>query len=101
MVLRAILKDLTGGDDTLAEAAAQSFARLPESDQLAASPVLKQQLTSPDVDRRWWATRAIAELSLPQALDWLAGSLTDRDPSVRQCAALGVRTHLLRLPPDD
>ena len=101
MVLRAILNDLTGGDDALAEAAVQSLARLPERDQLAASPQLQQQLASPDVDRRWWATRAIAELSLPQALDWLAGSLADSDPSVRQCAALGVRTHLLRLPPGD
>ena len=99
MVLRAILKDLTGGDDSLAEAAVQSLARLPAGDQLAALETLQGHLASSEVDRRWWAARTLAELSLPQVLDGLLPALADTDPSVRQCAALGIRLQVMRHTP--
>ncbi len=40
-MLADILNDLTGGDDSLAEAAVQSLAELPEEEQLAAIAALR------------------------------------------------------------
>ena len=76
MSLPDILNDLTGGDDSLAEAAVQRLLGLPGEEQLAAITALQALLASPEVDRRWWAVRALAELPvvhtqslLVQALD--------------------------------
>lgn len=48
-------------------------------------------LHSPDVDRRWWAARALAEIHDLRVPGWLADTLSDPDAGVRQCAALGLR----------
>jgi HEAT repeat protein len=49
-------------------------------------------LSSPDVDSRWWAIRALASLpDLDPGL--LIPSLADASPEVRQCAALGLGHH--------
>jgi HEAT repeat protein len=93
-----ILHDLTGGNDSLAEAAAQSLAGLPEEGQLEAILALRALLASPEVDRRWWATRALAELPFAQTQSLLVQALKDCDPSVRQCAALGLRLQIKRGP---
>jgi HEAT repeat protein len=96
--LADFLDDLTGGDDSLAEAAVQRLLGLPEEEQLTAFAALRAQLTSPEIDRRWWAVRALSELPLSQAQSLLVPALQDPDPSVRQCAALGLRLQIKRTP---
>ena len=83
-----LLADLTSGDDSRAEAACASLAKMGEE----VTPKLRDLLTSPDVDTRWWAIRALA--ALPH-LDpnLLIPSLADASPEVRQCAALGLSHH--------
>lgn len=86
--LEDLLADLTGGDDTRAEAACASLAEMGER----VIPNLQDLLTSPDVDTRWWAIRALAALPhLDPGL--LIPSLADASPEVRQCAALGLSHH--------
>jgi HEAT repeat protein len=96
--LDEILDDLTSGDDLLAEAAAHSLSELPEEGQLAAVTALRALLTSPQVDQRWWSVRALAELRVSQVQSLLLQALKDADPSVRQCAALGLRLQIERPP---
>jgi HEAT repeat protein len=48
-------------------------------------------LESDQPDHRWWAVRALAAFDQPAAWDALARALRDIEPSVRQCAALGLR----------
>ena len=98
MSLADFLNDLTGGDDALAEAAVHNLSGLPEEEQLAAMGALRARLASPEVDRRWWAVRSLAELPLSHTQSLLAQALKDPDPSVRQCAALGLRLQIKRTP---
>jgi HEAT repeat protein len=97
-MLEDILNDLTSGDDSLAETSVQSLAELPEEEQLAATAALSERLASPEVDQRWWAARTLAELPFLQTHHWLMQALEDPDPSVRQCAALGLRAQIKRTP---
>jgi HEAT repeat protein len=98
LILEDILKDLTGGDDSLAEAAAQSLSGLPEEGQLEAISALRALSVSSQIDRCWWAVRALAELPVSQTQILLAQALKDPDPSIRQCAALGLRAQIGRTP---
>ena len=98
MSLADILNDLTGGDDSLAEAAAQSLSGLPGVVQLEAFTALLALLASPEVDRRWWAVRALAELPVSGTHILLTQALKDPDPSIRQSAALGLRAQIVRTP---
>ena len=83
-----LLADLTSGDDSRAEPACASLAQLGEM----VIPALRDLLSSPDVDSRWWAVRALA--SLPSLdPDLLIPSLADASPEIRQCAALGLSHH--------
>ena len=97
-MLEDILNDLTSGDDSLAETSVQSLAELPEEEQLAATAALSERLASPEVDQRWWAARTLAELPFSQTHNLLMQALEDPDPSVRQCAALGLRAQIKRTP---
>ena len=97
-MLEDILNDLTSGDDSLAETSVQSLAELPEEEQLAATAALRERLASPEVDQRWWAVRTLAELPFSQTHNLLMQALEDPDPSVRQCAALGLRAQIKRTP---
>jgi HEAT repeat protein len=97
-MLEDILNDLTSGDDSLAETSVQSLAELPEEEQLAATAALSERLASPEVDQRWWAARTLAELPFLQTHNLLMQALEDPDPSVRQCAALGLRAQIKRTP---
>jgi HEAT repeat protein len=112
MNLHRYISDLTSGDDQRAEAAAQALA---QKDPSQVIPALLNILSmkgathqdqvhrawsasdapsvDPSVDHRWWALRALAEISHPKISSILAQSLSDPDPAVRQCAALGLRTH--------
>ena len=86
-----LISELTSGDDERAEACVGKVVAYGP----AALPNLAKLLSSPEVDTRWWALRALAELRLPRARDLIIEALNDPETSVRQCAALG-----LRLQPD-
>ncbi|NIS83437.1 MAG: hypothetical protein GTO14_25305 [Anaerolineales bacterium] len=85
--LRSLLDDLISGDEERAETCVQELVKMEED----ALPQLLSLLYSSDPNHRWWATRALACLKQPAALDGLRRSLDDPDASVRQCAALGLR----------
>ncbi|HLE50642.1 MAG TPA: HEAT repeat domain-containing protein, partial [Anaerolineales bacterium] len=86
-IAASLLKELTGGVDERAEAAARALARY----GLEVLPALQELLHRPDPDLRWWATRALAEIDDPQVVSLLLESLQDPDALIRQCAALALR----------
>ncbi len=86
-----LLNDLTGGDETRAEAAVPALIELGEE----AIPALLDLTRSADADHRWWGLRVLAQSPDCQA-GWLAPFLSDSAREVRQCAALG-----LALKPDE
>jgi HEAT repeat protein len=81
-----LLHELTSGDDERAEAAASSVVAY-GADALS---ILKPLLDSNEVDFRWWAVRALAEIPAEVSAPWLIQALKDEDLAVRQCAALGL-----------
>jgi HEAT repeat protein len=85
--LQFMLNELISGDDARAEAVVPGLAQM---GAVVLDPLLAM-LDSPGSDQRWWATRVLAALTQPEARDGLRRSLKDRDPAVRQCAALGLR----------
>jgi HEAT repeat protein len=87
MKLNDLLVALKSGSEIRAEAAAREIAALGTE----ALPALKEMLASSDFESRWWATRALAEISDPQVVPLLLDELKDPDLSVRQCAALALR----------
>jgi HEAT repeat protein len=89
--LEQLLADLTSGDDARAEAAVPALTVHGDS----AIAALKELLGSPIADRRWWATRALVAFPQEEAHQSLLESIADPDPSVRQCAALGLKEHPL------
>jgi len=86
-----LLNDLTGGNETRAEAAVPALIDLGEE----AIPALLDLTRSVDVDDRWWGLRVLAQSPHAQA-GRLAPFLNDPAREVRQCAALG-----LALKPDE
>ena len=93
MNLQHYLAELTSGEDQRAEAAVQSLAKLEQHDALQVIAALQSIVDTAFTDSRWWALRALAEIPHPEIAPILARSLSDPDPSVRQCAALGLRMH--------
>jgi HEAT repeat protein len=87
------LLELTSGDDQRAEAAAVGIAALPAAQVDETLAELRALLAAPEVERRWWATRALAGISDQSVMALLLQALADEAPSVRQCAALGLRHH--------
>lgn len=85
--ISSLLDDLFSGDDDRAEAAAQQIGEFEKS---AVSPLV-DKLDASDSDLRWWAVRALACIDQPEAKAAISGALEDKDPSVRQCAALSLR----------
>ncbi|TFH36236.1 MAG: HEAT repeat domain-containing protein [Anaerolineales bacterium] len=85
--IQSLLKHISSGDDTRAEDALHALAAYGEG----VLPLLMQQLQSDDGDQRWWATAALALIDHREARLGLLRSLSDRDASVRQCAAFGLR----------
>lgn len=85
--LEQLLADLTSGDDARAEAAVPALTM----HGTTAIDSLHDLQTSPLTDYRWWAARALAAFSQPQAHHFLVEALGDQDNSVRQCAALGLK----------
>jgi HEAT repeat protein len=90
--LQTLIDELISGEDQRAEAAVPQLAEFGRR----ALPVLQQLLSSEQVDRRWWAARALAAIPDPVVPLLLVDLLPDESPGVRQCAALG-----LRIQPDE
>lgn len=86
--LADLLAELTSGDEARAEAAVPGLVALGE----AAFPALRDLLTSPRVDDRWWALRVLAQNEQVETV-WLLTALEDPQAEVRQCAALGLCSH--------
>ena len=85
--LTSQINNLTSGDDQVAENAANAITALGES----ALPALFKLLSSDDPETRWWALRATAEIPHPKVQQLLQRFLSDPDPEMRKCAALGLR----------
>jgi HEAT repeat protein len=85
--LKALVGELSSGNDERAEGAVHALADLGES----VLPWLHQELKSDNPDQRWWAIAALAQIDNEQAREQLKNGLADPDPSVRQCAAFGLR----------
>lgn len=81
-----LLEMLVSGDDDSREAAALALGRFGAmaTEQLAAL------LAGPDVDARWWAARALAEVGEDVAVPPLLLALDDPVPDIRACAALAL-----------
>jgi HEAT repeat protein len=84
--LDELLEVLASGDEESRESAARALGGFGTS---AIEP-LAAMLGSLDVDARWWAARALAEVASDGSLPPLIGALTDADPDVRACAALAL-----------
>lgn len=87
--LETLLNELISGEDERAEEAAGRLAEM----GVGVVPHLQRWLSSDEVERRWWATRTLAQMNDPQVLPLLLKALRDEDLSVRQCAALALRHH--------
>jgi len=88
--LKALIQQLTSGEDDQAEAAAQAIHQFGRRALFEIEPLLSDS----NADVRWWAVRALAGLrDMPEVDDLLQNALHDLDPAVRQCAALGFSTH--------
>ncbi len=73
-----LLVELACGDDARAGRAVEQLAGLPPEEIPPVLTGLYEMLHSPDVDRRWWAVRALAEIHDPRVPGWLAETLSDR-----------------------
>ena len=85
---RALLADLTSGNDDRAESAAVALGRLGER----SLPAVQELLLHPVADVRWWATRTLGAMDSAAAMHALIGQCEDADVDVRACAiyALGM-----------
>jgi serine/threonine-protein kinase len=84
-----ILDELCCGEDERAEAALSHLAAWgPE----VVEP-LRERLSNPEAEVRWWAVRGLAEIDDERITALLVSSLSDPDKSVRWCAGLALRTH--------
>ena len=84
-----ILDELSCGDDERAEAALSHLAVWgPE----VVEP-LRERLSNPEAEVRWWAVRALAEIDDERVPALLVRALSDPDKAVRWCAGLALRTH--------
>lgn len=83
-----LLEAFTSGDDERAEEAALALIRMGED----ALPVVRELLSSPDVDSRWWATRTVGQIDSADAVTALADQCDDPNPDVRACAIFALGT---------
>jgi HEAT repeat protein len=85
------LQAVDTGDDNAAEQAVSRLIPLHEAHLLKLSD-------DPSTDRRWWAIRALAEVSDEQALSHLLRALNDDDAGVRSVAIMALQKLHSRLP---
>lgn len=86
--LKTLVAELTGNDESAAEAAALKLAEAGD----AALPGLASLMESPNADHRWWAVRTLAAMADPK-MEWLRRSLDDPSPEVRAAGALAYIAH--------
>lgn len=84
-----LLLELTCGEDPRAWVASEAIA----SSHAPPFTELDELLERGNSDERWWATVTLARIDDERARQCLIRALDDRDMSVRQCAALGLRNH--------
>jgi len=84
--LPSLINNLTSRNDEVAEKAANTITALGES----ALPALFDLLDSADPEARWWALRTLAGIPHPTVQWQLRNFLSDPDPELRKCAALGL-----------
>jgi HEAT repeat protein len=85
------LVELFSGEDERAEAVVAAIVALPPHQRSEMFMILEDELRSSLVDHRWWVLRALADLPDPRVPGILINGLEDADPTIRQCAALGLR----------
>jgi HEAT repeat protein len=95
-MLERFLTAIAGGDDALAEQAAQELGLLPAENQFETIEALLGLLQTGESDMRWWAVRGLSAIQNERIPAILAEFLNDPSAAVRQAAALG-----LRLQPDE
>jgi HEAT repeat protein len=84
-----ILNELSCGEDDRAEVALSHLAVWgPE----VVEP-LRERLSNPEAEVRWWAVRGLAEINDERVPALLVSALSDPEKSVRWCAGLALRTH--------
>ncbi len=81
-----LLEILVSADEDSREEAALALGRY----GAAAAKRLAALLASGEVDARWWATRALAEVGGGDGVPALVTALSDPDADVRACAALAL-----------
>lgn len=89
-----LIADLKSGEDDRAEAAVYALASQGSRAVTALRELIAGQdgKSAAEVDARWWAVRALAEIPGPETSQALRTALTDPEASVRQGAALGLRS---------
>ena len=87
--LSVLLSQLSCGEDEQAEQAISQLAAW-ESDVVEP---LRDRLTHPDAEVRWWAVRALSEVNDERVPELLVQALADPDNGVRWCAGLALRSH--------
>lgn len=86
---KELLSALASGEDGRAEEAALALIRMGGD----ALPLVRDLLSSSDVDSRWWATRTIGQIDSAEAVAALAEQCADPDPDVRACAVFALGSH--------
>ena len=76
----------SAADDRQRESAARALALLGDD----ALVPLRRLLGMGDADQRWWVARTLAAIGGPSSVTILIETLSDRDPDVRACAAMGL-----------
>jgi len=85
--IKFLLKELLSGNEQRAEQAARQLPAWGEQALVSLADLLEKT----SEDDRWWAVRALAEFRSENAGALLVRALNDPDPTIRQCAALGLQ----------
>jgi HEAT repeat protein len=81
------LAELTSGDENRAESAA---SEVPENSALALA-ALEKIIGEDNLEKKWWACRALASFTDSRASKLLVGCLDDEDIAINSCAAKGLQ----------
>lgn len=96
--MEPVLQELFSGDDARAEAVIPRLTTLTGQAAQEVRAALVERLAAAEAELRWWAVRGLAALpgDAPENRDvaaLLVLALRDPEASVRQCAALALRSH--------
>jgi HEAT repeat protein len=91
--METILDELFSGEDERAETVIAQLSTLTPEQARVLQTELSGKLSASNPEQRWWAARALAALTGPGISSLLCSALGDPEAEVRQCAALGLRSH--------